>query len=265
MDKEGDRQAKATHMNNLHSMVHFCENMMECRRIQLLAYFGEMNFNRSFCKEHPGVSCDNCAKPNVGVIHFFNCYKANPNSTQQFCLIQQYCLIVQQYKVRNVSDDVKKIVRFVQENCEKVGQRFGRTAQQIRLTLNMLVDIFVGKVPAHACKESHFASESCTVSCDVYTSCGRNWDLSDAQNCFSPSGSKTAKVQTGMFGTGGAYSRHNADRLFKKMVLDNILMEDLYITQGGQAVAYISAGDKAMNVLSGNMQVIYNDPRELDM
>ncbi|KAK5928051.1 hypothetical protein CgunFtcFv8_013144 [Champsocephalus gunnari] len=180
MDKEGDRQAKATHMNNLHSMVHFCENMMECRRIQLLAYFGEMNFNRSFCKEHPGVSCDNCAKPN-------------------------------QYKVRNVSDDVKKIVRFVQENCEKVGQRFGRTAQQVRLTLNMLVDIFLG--------------------------------------------SKTAKVQTGMFGTGGAYSRHNADRLFKKMVLDNILMEDLYITQGGQAVAYISAGDKAMNVLSGNMQV----------
>lgn len=180
MDKEGDRQAKATHMNNLHSMVHFCENMMECRRIQLLAYFGEMKFNRSFCKEHPDVSCDNCAKPN-------------------------------QYKVRNVSDDVKKIVRFVQENCEKVGQRFGRTAQQNRLTLNMLVDIFLG--------------------------------------------SKTAKVQTGMFGTGGAYSRHNADRLFKKMVLDNILMEDLYITQGGQAVAYISAGDKAMNVLSGNMQV----------
>lgn len=180
MDKEGDRHTKATHYNNLHSMVHFCENMMECRRIQLLAYFGEMKFNKSFCKEHADVSCDNCAKPN-------------------------------QYKMRNVTEDVKKIVRFVQENCEKVGARFGRTAQQNRLTLNMLVDIFVG--------------------------------------------SKSAKIQTGMFGIGGAYSRHNADRLFKKLVLDNVLVEDLYITNGGQAVSYISAGSKAMNVLSGHMQV----------
>lgn len=68
-------------------------------------------------------------------------------------------------------------------------------------------------------------------------------------------GSKSAKVQTGMFGMGGAYSKHNADRLFKKLVLDNALEEDLYITNGGQAVSYISAGPKAMNVLSGHMQV----------
>ncbi|XP_044048027.1 Bloom syndrome protein homolog isoform X2 [Siniperca chuatsi] len=180
MDREGDRHAKSTHFNNLHSMVHFCENVMECRRIQLLAYFGELKFNKSFCKEHADVSCDNCSKPN-------------------------------QYKMRNVTEDVKKVVRFVQENCEKVGARFGKTAQQNRLTLNMLVDIFVG--------------------------------------------SKSAKIQTGMFGMGGAYSRHNADRLFKKLVLDNILVEDLYITNNGQAVSYISAGSKAMNVLSGHMQV----------
>lgn len=67
MDREGDRHSKATHFSNLHSMVHFCENTMECRRIQLLAYFGELKFNRSFCKEHADVSCDNCAKPNVGI------------------------------------------------------------------------------------------------------------------------------------------------------------------------------------------------------
>lgn len=54
---------------------------------------------------------------------------------------------------------------------------------------------------------------------------------------------------------GGAYSRHNADRLFKRLVLDNILMEDLYVTNGGQTVCYISAGAKAAAVLSGHMQV----------
>ncbi|XP_005798332.1 Bloom syndrome protein isoform X1 [Xiphophorus maculatus] len=180
MDQEGNKHSKTTHYNNLHSMVHFCENVMECRRIQLLAYFGELKFNRNFCKDHPDVSCDNCAKPN-------------------------------EYKLRKVTDDVKKIVRFVEENCEKVGARFGKTPQQNRLTLNMLVDIFIG--------------------------------------------AKSAKIQTGMFGMGAAYSRHNADRLFKKLVLDNVLVEDLYITNNGQAVSYISAGPKAMNILSGHMEV----------
>ncbi|XP_063053584.1 recQ-like DNA helicase BLM isoform X2 [Engraulis encrasicolus] len=182
MDKDGNRQSKATHFNNLHSMVHFCENIAECRRIQLLAYFGEHKFNSSFCKEHPEVICDNCARPN-------------------------------KYKVRNVTEDVKKIVKFVQVNCEKVSQYgYNRSSgQQSRLTLNMLVDIFIGH--------------------------------------------KSARVQTGMFGMGAAYTRHNADRLFKKLVLDNVLMEDLYIGQNGQAVAYISAGPKATNVVNGFMQV----------
>lgn len=52
---------------------------------------------------------------------------------------------MQQFTLRDVTDDVKKIVRFAQENCEKVGARFGKTAQQNRLTLNMLVDIFLGE------------------------------------------------------------------------------------------------------------------------
>ncbi|XP_050991830.1 recQ-like DNA helicase BLM isoform X2 [Labeo rohita] len=180
MDKDGNQQSKATHINNLHSMVHFCENVAECRRIQLLAYFGEHTFNTSFCKEHPEVICDNCARPH-------------------------------KYKSRNVTEDVKKIVKFVQENCEKVGNRYGKSAQQNRLTLNMLVDIFLG--------------------------------------------SKSARIQSGMFGVGAAYSKHNAERLFKKLVLDSVLMEDLYITNNGQAVAYISAGPKATSVLSGYMQV----------
>ncbi|XP_023666914.2 recQ-like DNA helicase BLM isoform X2 [Paramormyrops kingsleyae] len=184
MDKEGNHQSKTIHFNNLHSMVHFCENIMECRRIQLMAYFGEKNFNPSFCKNHPEVICDNCARPN-------------------------------QYKSRNVTEDVKRIVKFVQENCEKVGARYSKTAQQNRLTLNMLVDIFLG--------------------------------------------AKSARIQSGMFGVGSAYSRLNAERLFKKLVLDYILEEDLYITANGQAVAYISLGRNAGSVLNGFMQVEFQE------
>uniref|UniRef100_A0AAR2KN89 ATP-dependent DNA helicase n=1 Tax=Pygocentrus nattereri TaxID=42514 RepID=A0AAR2KN89_PYGNA len=139
MDKDGNHHSRATHINNLHSMVHYCENVAECRRIQLLAYFGEHKFNADFCKEHPEVICDNCARPHVR------------------------------------------------------------------------------------------------------TSFGKSHRLS------------------GMYGFGAAYSRHNADRLFKKLVLDHILMEDLYITNNGQAVAYISAGPKAMNVLSGSLQVQFHE------
>ncbi|KAJ8280978.1 hypothetical protein GJAV_G00061720 [Gymnothorax javanicus] len=180
MDREGTHQSKLTHYNNLHSMVHFCENLMDCRRIQLLGYFGEHTFNPNFCKEHPEVMCDNCVRPN-------------------------------NYKVRNVTEDVKKIIRFVQDYCEKVGVRQRKSPQQSRLTLNMLVDIFLG--------------------------------------------SKSARVQMGLFGVGAAYSRHNADRLFKKLVLDHVLEEDLYITVNGQAVAYISIGQKASGILSGFKQV----------
>lgn len=92
VDREGDRHTKATHFNNLHSMVHFCENMMECRRIQLLAYFGELKFNKSFCREHSDVSCDNCAKPNVGIVsHFWSVFVTNSKKkkTTRLFLIEQ--------------------------------------------------------------------------------------------------------------------------------------------------------------------------------
>ncbi|XP_046720448.1 Bloom syndrome protein homolog isoform X3 [Silurus meridionalis] len=184
MDKEGNHQSKATHINNLHSMVHFCENVTECRRVQLLAYFGERTFNTDFCKQHAEVMCDNCARPH-------------------------------QYNARNVTEDVKKIVRFVQENCQKVGGRCARSYQQNRLTLNMLVDIFLG--------------------------------------------SKNARIKSGIYGIGSLYSKHNAERLFKKLVLDHILMEDLYITNNGQAVAYISVGLKAIDVLRGILQVNFHE------
>lgn len=155
MDREGDGHSKATHYNNLHSMVHFCENAMECRRIQLLAYFGELKFNRSFCKEHADVSCDNCARPNVGrtsssssSLFFFPPTHLLPATSIYHRAVSVF-VCVQKYKLRNVTEDVKKIVRFVQEHCEKVGSRFGKTSQQNRLTLNMLVDIFLGQTYKH--------------------------------------------------------------------------------------------------------------------
>ncbi|XP_042328354.1 Bloom syndrome protein isoform X2 [Sceloporus undulatus] len=179
MEKDGNSHTRQTHFNNLYSMVHYCENVVDCRRIQLLAYFGETGFNSKFCKEYPDVSCDNCRK-------------------------------LQDYKLKNVTEGVKSIIRFVQEHC---GERGARNAKGTtgRYTLNMMIDIFLG--------------------------------------------TKSAKIQSGIFAKGAAYSRHNAERLFRKLVLDKILDEELYITANDQAVAYVQVGERAHAVLNGSLQV----------
>ncbi|XP_004708150.1 Bloom syndrome protein [Echinops telfairi] len=181
MEKDGNKHTKETHFNNLYSMVHYCENITECRRIQLLAYFGENEFNPDFCKKYPDVSCDNCCK-------------------------------AKNFKTRDVTDDVKNVVRFVQEHNSPQGVRSVKHAGASgRFTMNMLVDIFLG--------------------------------------------SKSAKIQSGIFGKGSAYSRHNAERLFKKLILDKILDEELYINANDQAIAYVMPGANAQTVLNGHLQV----------
>uniref|UniRef100_F7FCF8 RecQ-like DNA helicase BLM n=1 Tax=Ornithorhynchus anatinus TaxID=9258 RepID=F7FCF8_ORNAN len=113
MEKDGNSHTRQTHFNNLYSMVHYCENIAECRRIQLLSYFGENGFNPNFCKEHLDVACDNC------------CQKKD-------------------YKSRDVTEDVKNIVRFVQELDSLQGRRNMRNITSPgRFTMNMLVDIFL--------------------------------------------------------------------------------------------------------------------------
>uniref|UniRef100_A0A8C6G049 RecQ-like DNA helicase BLM n=1 Tax=Moschus moschiferus TaxID=68415 RepID=A0A8C6G049_MOSMO len=113
MEKDGNRHTRETHFNNLYSMVHYCENITECRRIQLLAYFGENEFNPYFCKKYPDVSCDNCCK-------------------------------TKDFKTKDVTNDVKNIVRFVQEHSSSQGTRnIKLMGPSGRFTMNMLVDIFL--------------------------------------------------------------------------------------------------------------------------
>ncbi|XP_044789360.2 Bloom syndrome protein isoform X2 [Bubalus bubalis] len=118
----------------------------------------------------------------------------------------------QDFKTKDVTDDVKNIVRFVQEHSSSQGTRnIKHIGPSGRFTMNMLVDIFLG--------------------------------------------SKSAKIQSGIFGKGSTYSRHNAERLFKKLILDRILDEDLYINANDQAIAYVMLGSKAQTVLNGHLKV----------
>ncbi|KZS05617.1 Bloom Syndrome-like protein [Daphnia magna] len=46
--------------DNLMSMLSYCENIVDCRRVLLLKHFGEQ-YNREKCLENEGTTCDNCA------------------------------------------------------------------------------------------------------------------------------------------------------------------------------------------------------------
>ncbi|RPA95867.1 hypothetical protein L873DRAFT_1845705 [Choiromyces venosus 120613-1] len=55
-DGEGSRDQKRRQMEMLQMVVQYCENKAECRRVQVLRYFGE-KFPEQECRN----SCDNCA------------------------------------------------------------------------------------------------------------------------------------------------------------------------------------------------------------
>ena len=60
MDQSATYESKRVHIDNLFRMVQCCENVADCRRAQLLNYFGERDFNREECDSFKGAICDNC-------------------------------------------------------------------------------------------------------------------------------------------------------------------------------------------------------------
>ena len=66
VDKSATFDSKRVHIDNLFRMIQYCENVADCRRAQLLHYFGEHKFDRSKCSEFRGAICDNCVSK-VGI------------------------------------------------------------------------------------------------------------------------------------------------------------------------------------------------------
>eukprot|EP00842_Homolaphlyctis_polyrhiza_P005313 jgi/Hompol1/5783/HPOL_002061-RA len=58
---EGNADQKERQRSNLRQIIAYCENLVDCRRQQVLAYFGE-HFNRASCK----ATCDNCKRDTSG-------------------------------------------------------------------------------------------------------------------------------------------------------------------------------------------------------
>lgn len=52
--------SKQVDMDNFFCVVQYCENVFECRRVQLLYYFGEMSFGLFQCCVQLESMCDIC-------------------------------------------------------------------------------------------------------------------------------------------------------------------------------------------------------------
>lgn len=55
---EGTREQKETNKANVKRMVQYCMNTTDCRRKQVLSYFGENDFDEGECHK----TCDNCLR-----------------------------------------------------------------------------------------------------------------------------------------------------------------------------------------------------------
>ena len=55
------RETLRIHMQNLDNVIYYCNNNLECRRVQVLRYFGEV-FDAKNCSVNKHAVCDNCAQ-----------------------------------------------------------------------------------------------------------------------------------------------------------------------------------------------------------
>ncbi|XP_047475252.1 Bloom syndrome protein homolog isoform X2 [Penaeus chinensis] len=172
MDRE-NWEAKKTHYDNLWRMVAYCENKMDCRRTQLLNYFGEI-FSREKCKMDRFTACDNCK------YH-------------------------ESYQKVDVSREVRAILQAVRQLC--TGGRWSNN-----FTINHFVDIFKGSEAKKIVDNGHNRHP--------------------------------------LHGMGKSWARSEGERLFRRLVLESYLQEDMVITRDEMACAYLRPGTKCQQFLS---------------
>lgn len=177
LDRTSSYEAKKVHIDNLFQMVRYCENKADCRRNQLMQYFGEKDFDPDLCNECPGAVCDNCS-----------------SSTS--------------FHIRDVTEDVKHIIRFVHEICHQ---------KKYNCTLIHLVEVFRGSLSKQVTNMSH----------DRHSIHGR----------------------------GKSYVTQDATRLLRKLVIDQILVEELVVTAMDHTVCYVKLGPRAKDVVENKLKV----------
>ena len=80
----GDDEPENRELANIGPMVEYCQNTVDCRRQQLLAYLGWGDIEANVCLPNAEAICDNCERRNVSKQLYFNFTV----STKPVCLCQ---------------------------------------------------------------------------------------------------------------------------------------------------------------------------------
>ena len=113
-ERESTFETRKVHMDNLFRVVQYCENITDCRRAQLLHYFGETTFDASDCAEKADTVCDNCISGDA--CHMRDCTEAS-----------------------------RRIVTGVNDAVHEGSWNFRRPLRKPpnRLTMNQFIDVFM--------------------------------------------------------------------------------------------------------------------------
>ncbi len=97
----------------LYQTEHYCSNKAECRRVQLLRYFGEV-FDRKYCIENYRSVCDNCLLK-VVILSFL--------SIDSLCDLITIFYQQNEYENVDITDEVKSILKSVEILVGPYGQK----------------------------------------------------------------------------------------------------------------------------------------------
>eukprot|EP00794_Sanderia_malayensis_P009865 gene9865-10875_t len=188
-DRDSTFETRKVHMDNLYRVVQYCENITDCRRSQLLHYFGETSFDSEECRRHVDTSCDNC-------------------SYQGDCIYKDF------------TELSKTIVNAVNDIAHEGNwnHRAPIRQQSNRLTINQLIDIFMGN-----------EKSKLKGGCILYKAIHQQNDK---------------------------LTRNDAERLFRHLILRNAIEEDLVIGQHDNVICYVKLGSKALDVSHKKMKII---------
>jgi len=184
-DSETTPESKKVHMDNLYRVVQYCENVTDCRRAQLLHYFGETTFDAKDCINNEQTVCDNCESSGT-------------------CTVRD-CTAISKLIVKGIKDVVHG------------GNDNRRSSLENKLTMNHFIDIFMGS------EKSKFKD-----GCPTY----------NAAQSEAPK-----------------FSRNDAERLFRFLLLKNVVEEQLVTGAHDNVFAYLKLGPKAKDIENGAMKV----------